>query len=116
IGVIQQGLDARDAADQVEEGLRARQVVERSPGFAEAADTLDRRLATELACLVTRVAALERRELREQRIGVGGREEAVDDDVAEWIALRERGGVSFGAGGHAGVDALVEGRGFHGRA
>ena len=102
-GVVTQIGDAGEGADQVEEGARLDGIVQRGVGGAELANLLHRGLAAQLAVLVARIAALEGRELRQQRFGGGGVEETVDDHVAEGIAaleLRRQRGQSRG---HIGI-------------
>ena len=49
---------------------------------------LNRGLVAKLARFVACIASLEAGEVGEQAMGVIGREEVLDDDVAKWLASR----------------------------
>src|SRR5690606_23315228 len=96
--IVEQAVDAGDAADEVEEFPRLHEVIELRVHRAEFANALDGGFAAKLARLVARVAAFEWRKRVEQAVRDRCGEEFLDDDMAKRIAPRERARMRIGVG------------------
>lgn len=87
--IVEQVIDAGDAADQLEKTARLYGIVQLRVDGPEFANTLDGRFVAEFAGLVARVAALERRKRIEHLLCGRCCEKVVDHDMPKRRRLRE---------------------------